>query len=251
MQPRRFSEKVWSRQLHDRDPRLTLISDNLRVRDYVAGKGGGGYLIPLLWNGASPAEIPFDDLPLEFVIKTNHGCGFNIIVKDKSQLDREKIKRRLKKWIDTNYCKDTCLGIAWGYKNIKPHIIIESFLKENEKAPVDFKFYCFAGRVEFLTMHFDRFKEHKTRSFNRNFKPHEFRYGFDVWSGEVQRPLNFEAMVQLAESLAEEFDFMRVDLYNVGGRIYFSELTPYPGGVSLKFKPDSYDYFLSEKWKWK
>ncbi len=136
-----------------------------------------------------------------------------------------------------------------GYKNINPTIIIEFFVEERGKPPVDYKFYCFSGRVEVLTLHFDRFEEHKTRTFDRDFQPHEFRYGFKQWSGGCQRPSNFEAMVQLAESLAEGFDFMRVDLYSVGNRIYFSELTPYPGGVSLKFLPPRQDLILGEKWK--
>jgi len=249
VQSRRLSEKVWSSQLHDRDPRLTMISDKLRVRDYVAKKVGSEYLIPLLWNGDKPEEIPFDKLPDKFVIKTNHGCGYIIIVNDKMKLDKAKTSRQLHKWLAENFCQDTYLGIAWGYKNIRRTIIIESFMEENRKAPVDYKFYCFSGRVEILTLHYDRFEEHKTRTFDRNFEPHEFRYDFEQWGGELQRPQNFEAMVKLAESLSEEFDFMRVDLYSIENNIYFSELTPYPGGVNTKFLPVRQDYALGEKWK--
>jgi TupA-like ATPgrasp len=246
--PRRFTEKLWSRMLHDRDPQLTLVNDKLRVRDYTAAKVGSKYLIPLLWHGNNPEEIPFDELPLKFVIKTNHGCGYIIIVKDKTQLDQNKARQQLKKWLGENHCQDIYLGTEWGYKNIKPCIIIETFIEENGKAPVDYKFYCFSGRIEFLTLHFDRFEEHKTRSFDRNFEPNEFRYDFEQWGGECQRPPNFETMVQLVESLAEGFDFMRVDLYSIENMVYFSELTPYPGGVSTKFLPASYDYVLGKKW---
>jgi len=249
LQPHRFSEKVWSLQLHSRDSKLTMISDKFWVRDYVAEKVGGEYLVPLLWNGDKPEEIPFDELPLKFVIKMNHGCGYNIIVKDKNQLDREKAKQQLKKWISTNFGNDTFLGIAWGYRNIKPHIAIESFLEENENVPVDYKFWCFSGRVECISLHFDRFESHATLGFNRNFEPGGLQFDLPLYTGEFKRPSNYKEMVRVAETLAEGFDFMRVDLYNVGGMIYFSELTPYPGGVTTKFEPESMDYLLGEKWK--
>lgn len=248
--PRRFSEKLWSRMLNDRDPKITLISDKLLVRDYVSNKVGNDCLIKLLWSGDDPEKIPFDELPLKFVIKTNHGCGFNIYVKDKRALDQFRTKRILRKWLSENYCQETYLGTEWGYKNIRRTIIIEEFLLEEDgKPPIDYKFNCFSGRVEFLTLHFDRFEEHKTRSFDRNFEPYELRDNFDQWDGECSRPPNFELMVQLAESLAKGFDFIRVDLYTLRNKVYFGELTFYTGGVSIKFLPPSTDHILGEKWK--
>ncbi len=135
--PRSFTEKLWSRQLHDRDIRLTIISDKLAVRDYIQEKIGIEYLPPLLWKGNNPEDIPFDELPNKFVIKTNHGCGFNIIVANKEEINYKKVKNQLKKWLKVNFCKDTYLGIAWGYKNIKPSILIESFLEINGNRPND------------------------------------------------------------------------------------------------------------------
>lgn len=249
--PTSFFEKLWSRMLHDRDPRLTLISDKLLVRDYVAQKAGNNCLIPLLWHGYEPEEIPFDELPMKFVLKTNHGCGYVIVVNDKTRLDRKKAIRQLRKWLDTNFGQDAFLGIAWGYKNIKPIIIIESYMEEKGKVPADYKFWCFSGRVEFLSLHYDRFEDHKIRSFDRDFEPYDLRFDLDSWEGECRRPQNFDAMVRLAETLAEDFDFMRVDLYNLEGKIYFSELTPYPGGVSARFLPLSRDCTLGEKWRLK
>jgi len=237
--------------LHQRDPIFTLISDKLRVRDYVANKVGPDYLIPLLWSGENAEQITFDQLPLKFVIKTNHGCGYNIIVKNKTQLDQNKAKLQLKKWLGENFGQDKYLGIAWGYKNIRPCIMIESFIEESGKAPVDYKFYCFSGRVQILTLHFDRFEDYKMRAFNRNFEPYEFGPDFKQYDEKCKRPKNFKAMVHLAETLAEDFDFMRVDLYSLENKIYFGELTPYPGGVtSLRgFDVASMDYILGEKWK--
>jgi hypothetical protein len=235
--------------LHERDARLSVLCDKLRVRDYVAARVGADYLVPLLWHGTDPALIPFGELPARFVIKTNHGCSYNIIIKDKAQADPLKIKLQLGKWLRINYGEDFCLGIEWAYRNISPAIIVEAFIGESDRPPIDYKFYCFAGRVEFLTQHFGRFVKHQTRSFDRDYGPHVFHYQFEQYAGPCERPKNFEVMVQLAETLAQEFEFMRVDLYNVGGRIFFGELTPYPGGVSTKFLPESLDYTLGEKWK--
>jgi len=249
IKPRRFSEKLWSRQLHDRDPKLTVISDKLLVRDYVASKVGINYLVPLLWRGDNPEEIPFDELPNKFVIKTNHGCEYNIIVYDKTKLDREKAKQQLKKWLGENFGQDTFLGIAWGYKNIRPTIFIESFIEDHGKVPVDYKFWCFSGKIEFISLHFDRFENYSTLSFSRNFElGGGLNFGLPLYSGTFKVPSNYKEIVRVAESLAEGFDFIRVDLYMVENKIYFSELTPYPGGVTTRFVPVKQDFQLGEKW---
>lgn len=247
--PKRFSEKVWSRMLHDRNPLLTVLNDKLHVREYVAAKVGSECLIPLLWSGEKPDQIPFNLLPYEFVIKASHGCSYNILVQDKSKMDREKVLSMLVKWLNENYCQDFLLGSEWGYKNIKPNIIIESFIKENGKYPVDYKFWCFSGHVESISVHFNRFEQHATRAFDRNFEPGGLSFELPIYYNEYKRPSNYKEMVSLAESLAEGFDFMRVDLYSVENKMYFSELTPYPGGVTHRFTPETIDRTLGEKWK--
>lgn len=249
VRPRRFSEKLWSRMLLERDPLLTVVSDKLRVRDYVAAKVGPDYLIPLLWSGEKPEQIPYDDLPEKFVIKANHGCKYNIIVKDKRQLDQASTRLQLEQWLAQNYCQDLGLGTEWGYKNIKPSIIVESYIEESGRAPVDYKFWCFSGRVEYITLHIDRFQKHTVRTLDRNFKPSEYAFPLDNGSGEYQLPANCEEMLKVAESLAKGFDFMRVDLYNIQGRIFFGEMTPYPLGIYPFALPASLDYALAEKWK--
>jgi len=253
VQPRLFSEKLWSRMLHVRDPLFTLICDKLRVREYVTKKVGGECLIPLLWSGEEPKNIPFDDLPSQFVMKANHGSGYNIIVTDKTKLDQASAKRKLKKWLGENFCSDKYLGSEWGYKNIKPHITIELFIGDKDKSPADYKFYCFSGRVELLTLHVNRPEGVKSITLNRSFERYRFGPDFKQYEINYSRPANFEAMVQLAEALSEGFDFMRVDLYSTENRIYFGEFTPYPVGVSKFYSFDiaSLDPILGEKWKMK
>lgn len=248
--PTRFAEKLWSRQLHDRDARLTLISDKLRVREYVAGIIGERYLIPLHWQGTRAEEIPFEKLPEAFVMKANHGCAYNIIVQDKHQLNWEQAKRQLNTWLMENFGEHSGLGIAWAYKNIKPHILIEQMLVESGRVPLDYKFFCFSGRVEFFKMDFERFEDHATMFFDRELQPLNLvEVGLRTYEKKAAVPENVEEMIQLAESLAKDFDFIRVDLYTVNRQIYFSELTAYPGGISAKFSNDEYDRKFGEKWR--
>lgn len=248
--PRRFSEKVWSHQLHDRDPKLTIISDKLLVRDYVASRIGTKYLIPLLWSGENPEDIPFDELPNRFVIKANHGCGYNIIVTDKLKLDRKDTIQQVKQWLRENFAQDKYLGVAWGYKNIKPYILIERFIDDNGTVPVDYKFWCFHGKIEFVSLHFDRFDNYSTLSFDREFKPGGgLNFGLPLYSGKFVVPSNYREIVHFVESLAADFDFIRVDIYIIENNIYFGELTPYPGGVTTRFEPVQQDYLLGEMWK--
>lgn len=247
--PKSFEEKLAWRMLFDRNPLWTTFSDKLRVRDYVSEKVGVSYLIPMLWQGDSPEKIPFGELPPKFVIKTNHGCKYNIIVNDKAQLDQLKSKQQLRKWLSINYCKDTELGVSWGYNNVRPSIIVESFLSDNGNIPLDYKFFCFSGKVELIQINFDRFGDPYEKTFDRHFNALDLWQGTKQYPGAVFRPTNYEEMIRLAESLAGNLDFIRVDLYNVEGKIFVGEMTCYPGGGMVKWIPREYDFFLGEKWE--
>lgn len=246
--PQSFEEKLCHRMLFDRNPHWTMLSDKLRVRNYVAEKVGNKYLVPLLWNGDSPEKIPFDELPDKYVIKATHGCGYNIIVNDKTKMDRIITRMQLNKWLSENFCKDRVHGVAWAYKNIKPMINVEAFLEYNGKVPIDYKFFCFSGRVEYLQMNFDRFGDPYEKTFDRDFNPLDLWQGTKQYTGNFVRPQNYDDMILVAESLAVNMDFIRVDLYTVGGRIYFGELTCYPGGGNIRFIPRKYDFVFGEKW---
>jgi hypothetical protein len=246
--PRSISEKIWNRMLFDRNPRWTMLSDKLRVRDYVAQKIGSEYLIPLLWTGDKPEEIPFDELPTKFVIKTTHGCRYNVIVKDKTRLNRAKTVQQLKKWLRENYCQDYLLGTEWAYKNIQPTIIVEVFVEDNGNVPTDYKFFCYSGRAEYVQISIDRFGDASEKILDSDLNPLDLYNGLKLFPGTVVRPVNYGDMVRIAESLAQEYDFIRVDLYSVGGRIYFGELTCYPAAGLARFVPRTYDFLFGEKW---
>lgn len=245
---RTFSEKVWNRMLYDRDPRWTLLSDKLSVRDYVASKIGADHLVPLLWWGSDPDKLPWHQLPSQFVIKATHGCGYNIAVTEKAQTSRESIKRKLIAWLKENYCLDRFFGVEWAYKNIEPHIIVEPFLGENDKAPTDYKFLCFSGRVEYIQVDYDRFERHAEQFFDRDFNRVWVRVGYPQYSGSARLPNNIGEMIGIAESLAQGLHFIRVDLYSVDDRIYFGELTCYPSWGTSRITPREYDFVFGAKW---
>lgn len=234
---------------YDRDPRFTLISDKWRVRNYVGNKAGNNYLIPLLWHGSNPDDIPFNTLENQFVIKVNHGCGYNIIVQDKTKLDITETKKQLKYWLDENFCQDKYFGITWAYKNITPHIMIESFIGINGQVPIDYKFFCYNGRAEFVQTSFDRFGDASEKFLDRNFMPLDVWNGLKLFKGDIVKPDNYDAMLLLADKLSHDFNFMRVDLYSSNDRIYFGELTCYPAGGLAPFIPKKYDYIFGEKWQ--
>lgn len=249
--PRSFSEKLWNHMLFKRDPLFTIVSDKWLMRDYVAKKIAKDYLIPLLWHGNNPDEIPFDELPNKFIIKTTHGCKSNFIVNDKTKLDRAFINKQLNKWLAENFCLDKSCGIEWAYKNIKPGIIVESLLEDNGEIPLDYKFFCFSGRVEYLLIVFDRFGDLAEKHFDRNFKPLDLWNGAKQYQGEVYRPDSYQEMLKLAEAVSDEFDFIRVDMYYVNKKIYFGEFTLYPSGGNARFIPRKYDFIFGEDWRLK
>lgn len=246
--PRSFSEKIWHRMLFDRSPIWTKTSDKLKARELVKEKFGENFLPAILWQGERPEEMPLAELPDRFVIKTNHGAGYNIIVTDKKNLDPNRVLTRINDWLNQNFTYETFLGMAWAYKNIYPMVYVESFLGQAEKPPLDYKFFCFSGRVEYLQISFDRFGNASERILDRHFNVLDVYNGVRLYDGPIKRPENYDEMIRVAETLSAGFDFIRVDLYNVNGKIYFGELTCYPAGGLAAFVPRKWDFIFGEKW---
>jgi hypothetical protein len=248
VQPRSFSEKIWHRMLYDRDPVLTRFADKLAVREIVRERIGENYLIPVLWNGKDADQIPFQSLPDRYVIKATHGSGFNILVDESKMTDRDGIRSTLKGWLATNYCDDFSLGAEWCYRNVPASIIIEEFIGEKGQVPLDYKFFCFNGRVEYIQIDFGRFVQHTRLIFDRDFNRLDLVFGFPPYRGEAMRPSKLPDMLHIAEALSRGRDFVRVDLYTVSGRVFFGEMTNYPEEGSARFQPRRFDFEFGEKW---
>lgn len=244
--PKTFSEKVQWRKLHDRRGTLTLFADKYRVRSYVESKIGARYLANTYWASESAQTLPFDELPRSFVLKANHGTRWNILVKDKSQHDRAELIATLDAWLHSRYPPEHG---EWGYLKVKPLAFAEEFLATRTgEIPVDFKFFVFNGTVRMIQVDLERFTAHSRCLYDADWNLFPAVMGYPRGKG-YPPPENLPEMIECARKLADGIDFVRVDLYNVDGRIVFGELTNYPGGGLEKFTPASFDAQVGAWWK--
>lgn len=247
--PKTFNEKLQWLKLHDRKDIYTTMVDKYEAKKYVADMIGEGYIIPTLgvWNRFE--DIDFDSLPDQFVLKCTHDSGGLVICRDKSKLDKKAAKKRIKRSLKKNFF---LVGREWPYKNVRPRIIAEKLMTEaenSEKALVDYKFYCFGGKVDSVMLCMDREtgnpkfyffdKQWNLKRYNKRGKsaPKDFT---------LPKPKNMDEMFEIAEVLSQNLPFVRVDLYNIQGKIYFGELTFFPdSGFDKNRLPETDLYFGS------
>lgn len=248
--PQTFNEKLQWLKLYDHNPSYIKMVDKYKVREYIAQKIGEEYLIPLLGVWDSPDEIDFDSLPQRFVLKCNHNSGLGMcICKDKTGLNYVKVKKNLKKGLKENYFAH---GREWPYKDVPRKIICEKYITDNGSDEVltdelkDYKLMCFNGKVKCSFVCADRFtgKGLHLSFFDRDWKEMPFERVYPRIENEVPKPINYDLMVSLAEKLSESIPFVRVDFYESGGRVYFGELTFFPGGGYEPFSPQEWDLTL-------
>ncbi len=244
--PQTFSEKVfcrmvrWNRRV---DPRFTLLADKLAVRSHVSARIGDEYLVPLLWHGKDPQQIPFDTLPTHYVVKTNHGSGYIIIVEGTA--DRDDIVRKATTWVESNLywaCREA------QYYHIAPQVMIEELLASPDGSHVLlYRFWCFDGVPRILNV--DNLDHTIGLFYDLRWNPLGFTHqARRPPKRESPKPLNLDRMVALATRLSEGLDFVRVDLYNVDGRIYFSEFTFTPDAGSFAFDPADWNLRIGQMW---
>jgi len=244
--PQTFTEKLFCRMIswnRGHNPIFTQLSDKYAARAYVRGRVGEQHLVKLLWHGKDPSAIPFDALPAEYVIKTNHACEQVIPVKGKA--DRTDIISKLSVWLKSNFyweCREC------QYYHIEPRVLIEEYLRNQDgSALLSYKFWCFAGTPEVI--HISNYAHDINSFFDTQWNLLDLYYREDVPRPAIARPRNFEQMLLIASQLSAGFDFVRVDLFNVEGKVYFGELTFTPMAGDLKLRPESWDLMLGEKWK--
>jgi hypothetical protein len=229
----------WNRGIN---PIFTQLTDKYSVRTYVAGVIGDTYLIKLLWYGENPQTIPFERLPEHYVVKPSHASRQVIIVK--GQADRADLISSASGWLDSNFYWN---AREYQYYLIKPRIIIEECLENPDGSlPIDYKLWCFNGVPELIQV------INHTRDMSSFFDKAWTLLDLTNKAGRSQlpitKPANLEEMIAIASKLSVGFGFVRVDLYNVNGRVYFGELTFTPTSGHMKLQPDSWDAVLGEKW---
>ena len=250
--PRTLNEKLNWMKLHVRDSLQKIAADKYAVRAHVAAKIGEQYLIPLIRKCDRAEEIRFAELPAAFVLKTNHGSGQNWIVRDKAREDERKVVRQFREWLATNHY---AASREWPYKGMPPAVVIEELLlDENGRIPSDFKFHCFGGKVATIQVDLDREIAHRRNFYDLDWQLQPFIW--TEWAGDkpawpngraVERPAALAEMVRVAETLAADFPYARIDLFYCGGKVYFGEITFYHGGAFERFDPPEFDRFFGDK----
>jgi len=244
-EPTTFNEKIAYRKLHSNNSLYSIVEDKYRVREYVSQKVDSQILPELYYVTKNPKTIPFEDLPEEYIIKPNHMAGAVEFIKG-SPDDKDRLQEMAEEWLDTthNIMKEE----SW-YWEITPRILVEEYLKEEDGAvPSDFKFFVFYGQVQYIQVDTDRFGNHKRRFYDREWNPYEFERGYPL-APKISEPPQLKTMVDIAEKLGEEFDFIRVDLYEIDGdEVVFGEMTVGPASGVGQFDPKKYDYEFGSLW---
>ncbi len=253
--PKTFDDKIWWLKINYHNPLITMCSDKYWVRDYVKMCGFPDILIELYGVYDRFEDIDFEKLPNRFFIKTNHGSGTNIIYDKSKNFEFEKYRKIFNKSLNNNYYY---VHREWGYKNIEPKIICEKVLVEkNRKVPLDYKLFCFNGRVEYVTVNLASSDENgnhmetvEKNFYDRNFNYIDVRFSDDNFDPSlIQKPKNLDRMIEIAEKLSSPFPEVRVDLYNIDGKIYFGEMTFYHNGGYNESTPKDFVIKMGEKIK--
>lgn len=240
--PKSFNEKLQWLKLYDRKNEYTKMVDKYLVRDYVKEKIGEEYLIPLLGVYDRFEDIDFSSLPNQFVMKPNHTSGDIYICKDKKEIDYKSLKKITQKWLKRKYFY---LHREWPYKNVEPKIIIEKYMGDNIK---DYKFMCFHGEVKCLFVCSERNTSNglHVTFYDAEWKKMPFERHYPSSKEKIEKPKNYSKMLAFAELFSKDIPFVRVDFYEIDNKIYFGELTFYPGSGYEEFTPEKYDDVLGD-----
>ena len=244
--PKTFNEKTTVLKLDyfNKNQKFANLADKYEVRKYIENKGLSNILNELYAVYDNANEIDFDKLPNQFVIKCTHGCGFNIICRDKSKLDINKTKEQLNRWMKQKYGYETQ---ELHYTKIKPRIIIEKYLgDQTNKMLIDYKIYCFNGVPKCILVCSEREKKLKLSYYD--LKWNRIDYEDKNWSSKenIKKPKNLDKMIEYAAILSKDIKYVRVDFYDFDGVIIFGELTFTPACCCAPYYSDRGDIELGE-----
>lgn len=250
--PKRYTEKLQWYKLNYRDPLMAQCVDKYAVREYVKSVGLEQILNPIYGVFESPEQVKWEELPQQFVAKDTLGGGGNdvLICKDKGCLDKDAFYQTLARWVQP--VKGKHPGREWVYDNAKHRILIEKYIPSDPATGglIDYKFFCFQGKAEYLYVIADRKVGEKAGVgiFTPDFKqlPYE-RADERPLQRKIEQPGNYREMLSVAERLAKPFPHARIDLYDQDGKILFGEITFFDGSGYMTFKPGEFDLIMGEK----
>ena len=245
--PATFNEKLFHRMLFDRRDILTMFADKIAVREYVEQRLGGTQHLSTIFGVFDKPEALYDfRFPAGFVLKANHGSGWNYIHADTADLNLGQLIELSRRWLASNFAD---VQGEWCYKNIAPKLFCEEYLGNEAGVPADYRFFCFDGRVRFIQVDFDRFKVRKRNMYDPNWNLLDCRYKRYANKPDPGPPRNLDLMKSISEKLADGVDFVRVDLYDLRDRVVFGELTNYPSSGIGRFSPVAWDAKFGSYWR--
>lgn len=240
--PKTFNEKLQWLKIYDRNPAYIKMVDKYAVKDYVSEKIGGDYVVKCygVWDNAD--SVDFESLPEMFVLKSTHDSGSVFVCKDKNKIDKIKLRNEMKGWLKRDVYG---WAVEWPYKGVKPQIIAEEYLGDNLN---DYKIFCFNGKVKCLKVDYNRFSSHQANYYNKDLSVLPFGESLypPDYNKRIAFPYNIEKMFELAEELAKDIPFARIDFYNIDGKIYFGEITFFPASGFGEFTDESWNRKLGD-----
>lgn len=242
--PVTLNEKVQWLKLYDRQKIYTTLADKYEVKNFVTKKIGQKFVVPTIGVYDSFDEINFNELPSRFVLKCTHDSGSIVICKDKKFFDIKDARSKLTKSLNLNHYNRY---LEWAYKNIKPRIICEEFIESHDERGIsEYKFMCYNGKALYFSL--EEFREShgglRIDYFDINWNKFSLKKPYLNLGYEAKKPMNFNQMIEIAESLSKDIPYVRVDMNVVEEKIYFSEMTLYPGGGYSIFIPSEYDEYF-------
>lgn len=240
--PKTFNEKLQWLKVYDHKEEYTGLVDKIQAKDLVGNIIGFQHIVPIYGTWRNAFDIDFDQLPKQFVLKCNHDQGSVIIVENKNSINTKEVIRKLNYKIKQNAYYGTR---EYPYKNIKPKVFAEEYLGNNI---IDYKFYCFNGEPKFLYCGQGLTEDHSLKidfyDLDWNLMPF---YRTDYHRlGNIPKPLHLDEMLIIARMLCKDIPFVRIDLFEVADKVYFSEFTLCPASGYMPFVPKEYDYIVGE-----
>ena len=239
LHPTKFSEKIQWLKLFDHNPLYTTLVDKYRVKEYVSQKIGDEFVIPIIATWNSPRDIEWGKLPEQFVLKTNHDGGGHGIVICESKASFS-VPRALKELNNSFRRSSYLIGREWPYKDVDKMVFAERFITDSNGELRDYKFFCFNGKVRCFKIDYNRQVYHQANYYDPECRllPYgEVDYPPNP-DADIHIPANISDMIALAEVLSQGISFVRIDFYDVDGKIYFGEFTFFPAGGMSKWVGD-------------
>jgi len=218
--------------------------DKIAAKEQMASRFGQDFIIPTLATFSTEAEVDFAALPYPCVIKPNHASGFNVFLKERAA-DEGSVRRKLGRLLRYRHERS---AEEWAYSQIPPRLLVEPFIEGGEHGLVDYKFHTFAGRVFSVQVDMARYTDHRRSFFDPQWKPMPFELLYPRADYKISPPSTLEEMIRCAEQIGEGFSYVRVDLYEIEGKVKFGEATFYPGAGLEVFKPREFDAIFGEQW---